>query len=1254
VRDFFIHNALYWLEEYHLDGLRLDAVHAIATIRAQHILDRARRARAHAAPARERQVHLVLENDANEARYLGAGATPRAVERRHPPRAARAGGTASRRLLRRLCRRSRGRARALPGRGLRLPGRALALSRRAARGEPSATCRRTAFVSFLQNHDQVGNRAFGERIGAARAPRQPCARRPRSAARARGPLLFMGEEFAATTPFLFFCDFGGELRDAVTEGRRREFALSLESGEERSGEFRPCELESLERQEGEIPRMRVAFDWHDRLPIGYHTYALRGPALPEDAAVTFIVAPERCFLPPALRGGGRVWGPALQLYSVRSQRNWGMGDYTDLRSVIEQWGYRGAGIVGVNPLHALYPHNPAHASPYSPSSRLFLNVLYIDVEAMTDAHECADALTLMGSAQFQSALRRARTSEFVDYGAVAALKLPLLERLHRHFREHHLAEQSTRGRAFRDFLAEGGMRLRQHALFETLQEHFHREDPAVWGWPVWPAAYRHPDSDAVTRFAEAHAERIEFFQYLQWEAALQLERACSRARSMELSVGLYQDLAISIDSGGAESWANQGLYAVGASIGAPPDEINLQGQNWGLPPVRPERLRDARYEPFIATLRANMRCAGALRIDHVMGLARLYWIPPGATPAEGAYVCYPFDDLLAILALESERNRCMVIGEDLGTVPAEVRAQLMRTGVLSYRLLYFEKAPDGEFKAPAEYPVDALVAASTHDLPTLTGFWSGHDLELRQRLGLFPSDEVRTRYVVERVQDRARLALALEREKLLPEAQSANPVAASMTPEFALAIHAFLAHTPSRLFVVQLEDVLGVYEQANLPGTTHEQPNWRRKLPLPLDELDQDPRLRTLTELLSRIRPVPVPVRRTAGAPGARIPRCTYRLQLHRGFTFADATALVPYLDRLGVSHVYCSPYLRARPGSTHGYDIIDHNALNPEIGSREDLEHFVAALREHGMGHILDVVPNHMGVMGADNAWWLDVLENGPASAYAEFFDIDWHPANAALENKVLIPVLGDQYGIVLERGELLLRFRSETGELSVHYFDHRFPVNPRTYPAVLEAAAGLLHPGELPPGAAAELASLCASFGHLPLRVDARPESRNERQRDKDVHKQQLARLVRDYPSLSRAIEHAVVRLNGTAGDPASFQAMHELLERQCYRLSSWRVAADEINYRRFFDINDLAPAHGERGGVRGDAPLRAEPRGRRQDRRAAHRPPRRPLRSGAVLPQAAAALRATRRRGARAWRGSAPGASPLRRHRENRSRP
>jgi (1->4)-alpha-D-glucan 1-alpha-D-glucosylmutase len=631
--------------------------------------------------------------------------------------------------------------------------------------------------------------------------------------------------------------------------------FQLEDGDVHTGVFRPEQLEVLRRHAIATQTWReVAFDWNDRLPCGYHRYELEGPGLAADSHVDFIVGPRCCYVPPALENGGRVWGPAVQLYSLRSHRSWGMGDLGDLRTLIAQWGGRGAGVIGLNPLHALFPHNPAHASPYSPSSRLFLNVLYIDVSAVPDALEATDVLATIGSEAFQTALRRAQDAELVDYPAVAKLKFPPLERLYRHFRLRHLTPQTDRGKAFRRFQEAGGSRLARHTLFEALQEYFHRKDSKVWGWPVWPERYRRPDAPDVLAFAQANTERIEFYQYLQWQAAQQLERAQADAQALAMGVGIYLDLAISIDRGGAESWANQQLYAVGASVGAPPDEVNLLGQNWGLPPLRPNALEAERYEPFIATLRANMRCSGALRIDHVMGLYRLYWIPPGASAAEGAYVHYPFEDLLTILALESVRNACMVIGEDLGTVPDEVRDGLQRARVMSYRVLYFERDAAGVYKPPEDYPVDALVAVSTHDLATLAGFWEGHDLEVRRALDLFPSEQVRLEYVANRAVEIEQLEAALEREQLLP-AKGTDIAARTLDPAVAQAIHSYLACTPSRLFVVQLEDVLGVREQANLPGTVEEQPNWRRRLPLALEELECDERFLRTAEALARLRP---------------------------------------------------------------------------------------------------------------------------------------------------------------------------------------------------------------------------------------------------------------------------------------------------------------------------------------------------------------------------------------------------------------
>ena len=918
------------------------------------------------------------------------------------------------------------------------------------------------------------------------------------------------------------------------------------------------------------------------VPCGYHRLAIvsNGTALSE---ATLVMVPARCFQPQAVENGGRVWGAAAQLYALHSERNWGIGDFTDLSTLLAQWGARGADIVGVNPLHALFPHNPEHASPYSPSSRCFVNVLYLDVEAIRDFAECVDASAQVRTPDFQSRLKALREAELVDYTAVAHVKLPMLERCFAHFSNHHLASGTPRAQAFRAFQAAHAPALRQHALFEALQEHFFREDPHVWGWPVWPQAYRDPNGPEVACFAESHAERVEFFEYLQWNAELQLDAVGRRSMELGLGVGLYEDLAVSVDRGGAETWANQDLYALAASIGAPPDEFNLRGQDWGLPPLAPQRLRAAAYAPFIATLRANMRHAGALRIDHVMALARLFWVPQGGEPRDGAYVRYPFEDLVGIVALESHRNRCMVIGEDLGTVPDEVRATLERAGVLSYRVLIFERQHSGDFKPPAEYPAGSLVTAATHDLPTLAGYWEGRDLTLRRQLRLFPTEEGYQAQILGRAQDRARLLLALEREGLLPDGASVDPVSVpEMTGELLRQLQVFLARTPSCLQVVQLEDVLGIRDQVNLPGTSSEHPNWRRKLSVALERWPDDERFVALARALTALRPLaqPRPMRRAQG--GARIPRATYRLQLNRHFTFDDAAALVPYLSTIGISHVYCSPYLRARENSTHGYDIIDHNAINPDLGGAEGFEKLCAALRAHGMGQILDMVPNHMGVMGADNAWWMDVLENGPASAFGEFFDIDWQPVNPDMVNRVLIPVLGDQYGVVLEAGEFKLVFEADRGSFSVLYNENRFPVDPRDYPRVLERALRSLEGTRVSEDALLEAASLAAAFAHLPTRNETAADKTIERNRDKELLKRRLAQLAREHPAFLEAIEHAVRGFNGTPGEPASFDALDALLEAQAYRLAFWRVASDEINYRRFFDINDLAALRMENEAV------------------------------------------------------------------------
>lgn len=956
--------------------------------------------------------------------------------------------------------------------------------------------------------------------------------------------------------------------------------LRRESGAEEGGDFIPASLEEAGRTrlDGRDFVRRVLLLDRDVEP-GYHRVFVERGDGGESGDMSFIVAPAACYIPPAIQGEGRVWGVTAQLYGLRSEHNWGIGDFGDLRRLVEFCAESGAGAALVNPLHALFPDRAEQASPYSPSSRAHLNVFYLDVEGIADFAESAPTRSMVHTLAFQAHLRALRASPQVDYRTVAESKLKILDRLYRHFRSNHLAHGTDRARAFRAFQALHGERLREHALFEALQEYFRAQDSNVWGWPVWPAAYQNPKAPEVAEFCRTNLARVEFFEYLQWQASLQLASVGTRSWELGLCVGLMFDLAIGVAEGGSATWSRRALYAFSASTGAPPDEINRLGQDWGLPPWIPHQLTAAAYEPFIELLRANMRDAGALRMDHVMGLYRLFWVARGFAPADGAYVMYPFEDLLGILALESQRNRCLVVGEDLGTVPDEVRDAIEPMGVLSTRLLYFERDEDGSLKPPHAYPTNAVAAVTTHDLPTLAGFWRGVDIDLRNQLHLFPDEEVRNQQIVTRSADRAQLLVALEGAAVLPEGSSLQTVAFSeMTPELAAAVYAYLARAPSKLLLMPMEDGLGVHEQPNLPGVTEPAyPGWRIKLPLNLEEWKGSSWLMGILQVLRQERPVKKIAGHAVGAVGeglrSWIPRATYRLQLNSDFPLSQATRLIPYLDDLGVSHCYLSPLLKARPGSPHGYDITDHSSLNPEIASAEDFDRFASALRQRGMGQIMDVVPNHMGIMGTDNGWWLDVLENGPASRYSGYFDIDWYPLAEDLPGRVLLPVLGKHYGAALENAELRLVFDAEEGAFSVFYYTHRFPVDPREYPRILghgldrlQARLGKDHPVLL------EFQSLVTSFCHLPGRDDVKTESVAERARDKEVHKRHLASLCVGSADIAQYLDEMVAEFNGEP-EGSNFDLLHALLQAQAYRLAFWRVAADEINYRRFFDINDLA---------------------------------------------------------------------------------
>ena len=642
-----------------------------------------------------------------------------------------------------------------------------------------------------------------------------------------------------------------ELLLRLPPGCSRVFwSCHLENGDERSGRVTVGANSSVELFAMALP---------SGLPLGYHRLEIEAGSI--NAAADLIVAPDRCRLPAELGPGSRSWGLSCQLYALRSERNWGIGDFTDLAMLAGAAGRRKASVVGINPLHALFAAEPRHISPYSPSSRSQLDYLYIDVTAVPGFAEDDAIRELTGGQWFGATYWAARTAELIDYGAVAACKRSVLEALFRRFRSIELGVNGTAtgtaGRAFRDFQQSAGQSLVDFAVFEALHEHHFREK-RQFSWHSWPAPMRDPRSPQVADFAAAHRDRVEFFQFLQWEADRQLAVASRAGRDAGLSIGLYRDLAVGADPNGAEAWADHELVAPGASIGAPPDALSRGGQNWGLAPVNPLVLRRQGFAPFIASLRANMRHAGILRIDHVMSLNRLYWIPSGMEAKAGAYVSYPFRELIRLVALESWRQSCAVVGEDLGTVPEGFRDTMRSANILSYRIFVFERKSDGRFVPPSQYPALAAASAATHDIATLKGFWLGTDIIWRQRVGLYPDRHAEEAEAAERHRDRSLLLAALVREGLIAPAKIAAFLPEGGEPVYTIelrdAILAYLGRSRARLMLVQLEDVLSEVEQANLPGTTEAHPNWRRRLSPTVEEIDRGVELRQVAALIEEAR----------------------------------------------------------------------------------------------------------------------------------------------------------------------------------------------------------------------------------------------------------------------------------------------------------------------------------------------------------------------------------------------------------------
>jgi 4-alpha-glucanotransferase len=574
---------------------------------------------------------------------------------------------------------------------------------------------------------------------------------------------------------------------------------------------------------------RVTFG--DALPLGTHRLALAVDAYAR-ATVHVVVVPERAHAPQ-----GRTWGIALQLYTLRSARNHGIGDFADLRAVCRLLGERGASYAGINPLHAPFRSDPEAASPYAASSRRWLNSLYVALDDVPEARDARVRALLDDPARLERVARLRKTAD-VDYTRVAEVKDEVLLACF-----DALGDDTARNAAFEEWCAAQGDPLARFAAFEAIVARFGRDLSA------WPATLRTPASPDVALFAASEEHEVRYAMYLQWLAAEQLEAVAADAE--QHGVRLYRDLAVGVDANAADVWVDADAYVADVSVGAPPDVLNTLGQDWGLPPPDPRRLARDGYAELLALVQSNCHDAGALRIDHAFSLARLYWIPRGAGAREGTYVTYPLDDLAGVVALASVRERCVVIGEDLGTVPEGFRERMDERGVLSYRILFFERRLDGSFVPPEEYPALALAASGTHDLPTIPAWLRGEDVALRDRLGLLETPLAGAQ--AERERDRTAFLDALVAHGDLARGERGDDTAV------VVAANRYLAATPCAIVMAQLDDVLGERAPVNVPGTSTEYPNWRRKLGIDVEALAADPRLQRLCTVLQELRPRTTP-----------------------------------------------------------------------------------------------------------------------------------------------------------------------------------------------------------------------------------------------------------------------------------------------------------------------------------------------------------------------------------------------------------
>ncbi len=549
-----------------------------------------------------------------------------------------------------------------------------------------------------------------------------------------------------------------------------------------------------------------------------------------------IIAPDQCYIPPELENK-RKWGLSINLYSIRSNRNFGVGDLGDLKEIVKWIAELGGSFVGINPLHAIPNKRPFGISPYSPITRLYKNFIYLDIENIEDVKRLIsdDLWRLSNAKEIEDQINELRNMDFIDYENVASLKENILRQTFALFYEKLCRKFSTR------------FDIQKHLDLNSCST----TDERVKDFIKYISEEGNLESFASFLSKSSDEKEILFYKYVQWLIDEQLKEISKMANNLGMPIGIYHDLAIGSIGEGSDVFNFREIFADGIDLGAPPDDFNPKGQNWGLPPLIPNKLKDSGYEFFIQLIRKNMKHFGALRIDHALGLFRQFWIPRGYEPKDGAYVKQSTEDLLRIIALESVRNQTVVIAEDLGTVGENVRESLFRFRMLSYRLLYFERNyPDPSFTPPERYPEMALCAVTTHDLPTIYGWWSGRDIELKKRLGIFLNDDVYQRHIDERKRDKGLLINALKALGIVSD--NSLFFLDEMNPDLCLAIYEYIASTPCKLLSISLDDCIGTLDQQNMPGVTDSYPSWLQKTPISLKQIIENKWFKSLSDMLHK------------------------------------------------------------------------------------------------------------------------------------------------------------------------------------------------------------------------------------------------------------------------------------------------------------------------------------------------------------------------------------------------------------------